>query len=484
MKAIFLFTAVFLLLQSCLAQEAQVAVFRHELRWTDETRFPNYFVSAPVRDSVFNDTRIELMNYLKVPDVKLPKEVEYRIINGFGKQNVDMQGDIPGHPPVIGIFSFITRATSGYAIFWKLKLVIRQDNKIILEKEIAHELEYFNVSGYVSPQLWMSPEEFRVTFKRMLDEALGVIPPNGEKIVLGLQEDAQEQARFLVTLRENEHLADSLVPQPVRCLLKINGAWKSAGNFSARLDNGNETGSDFYFKQGGNFQWPQPSFSSVLASLFSETTGINIEYDQKVTNQINGRLTFADGQQVGLKLKWMEIATRSTLSDDVSSRITAPLTAELYDEKVQAGYFLYTRTEETTVTDKTRVKFNAFTGHQKENTLGSEWIHRIKGSIYNKPIFAEYNETHGIIKVQSGDEVLGIMVVQNCNPDSRSIGNVSLSKNKLIMASSGRTIGKPSLKDEKKLEWYPVYFPASATNDSRKICIETLVCLFFGIGNM
>jgi hypothetical protein len=484
MKAfIFITSALFLTLLS-LAQQAKVVAFKHELRWTEESRFPYYFVMPEFRDSVFNDTRMELMKYLSVRDVTFPDKVEYKIINGFGKQKTEMPSGGSANDPAIGIFSFITRATSGYAMFWKFTVVIKKNNKTILEKEVSHELEYANVSGYVDSQLWITPEEFRQIFHRLVNEALGFEPASGEKILLGLDKAMQDNVQALLMLDAAEKEADSLLAGPSRCLLKMNGAWKSAGNFAAMLESGKDTILDFYFKQGGTQEWPKPSFSSVLSNLFAEATGIGIEYEQKVANQINGKLLFADGQRFGIKLKWIEIATRTTAGDEISSRITAPLTAELYNDKEQVGYFLYSRREEVQATNETKETFNVFTGRQNENTMGVELVHRIEGSLFGRPVSVEYNESQGLIKIMSGDGILGIMVVRNCNPESNSVGNVALSKNKRFMVSSGHNIGKPSLENEKHVEWYPVYFPANATDDSMKISIETLICLFFGMGNM
>ena len=66
MKTICLIIVAILLSTISFAQQAQVVVFKHELRWTDETRFPNYFLYQDIRDSIFKDTKLELMNYLKV----------------------------------------------------------------------------------------------------------------------------------------------------------------------------------------------------------------------------------------------------------------------------------------------------------------------------------------------------------------------------------------------------------------------------------
>lgn len=453
------------------AQNAQVVVFKHELRWTDETRFPNYFLYQDIRDSIYKDTKLELMNYLKIPDLKLPEAVAYKIINGFGNQKVELPKTVSSNDFEIGLFSFITRATVGELMFWKLNIVIRKNNKIIFQKEVTHELEYFNVSGYVTTQQWLSPEEFHDVFQRLVKEALGVLPASNEKIILGSLEIQEKQA-------------SALLLNPTRQLLKINGAWKSASNFSARVEFDNETILDFNFKDEMIWEFPKPTLSDFLAPLFSQVTGLNISYTEKVANQKKGTLLFSDGQKFGINLKWIEMETKSTTSDEVTSqRISNPLIAELYNEKEQIGYFLYTRSEEVRTTDKTERKFNPFNGYQTQNTLGIQQIHRIEGSLYHKPLFAEYNENRGIIEIQSGNERLGVMVVQNCNPENSSIGNVSLSKNKRFI-SSGGNIGKPSMENTKSVEWYPIYFPEKSSNEAKRISVETLICLFFGIGNM
>ncbi len=472
MKTLCISLLIFLLSIFSFAQEAKVVVFKHELRWTNETRFPNYFLYQDIRDSIFKDTKLELINYLKVPDVQLPEKVSYKIINGFGNQKVELPKTAPNNDFEIGLFSFITRATVGELMFWKLNIVIRQNNKIIFQKEVSHELEYFNVSGYVTAKQWLSPEEFHAIFIRLVQEGIGIIPANNEKIVLS-------------SLETEEKKASALLLQPTRHLLKINGGWKSAGNFSAILESANDTILDFNFKDEMIWDFPKPSLSDFLAPLFTEITGIGVSYENKITNKKKGTLWFSDGQKFGIDLKWIEMETKSTRSDEVTTQIVSnPLIAELYNEKEQIGYFVYTRFENVRPTDKTANKFNPFTGYQTTNTLGIEHIHRIQGSLHNKPLYAEYNENRGIIEVQSVDERLGVMVVQNCNPENRSIGNVSLSKNKFFISSSSGNVGKPSMKRTKSVEWFPIYFPEQSSDNSRIIAIETLICLFFGIGSM
>jgi hypothetical protein len=218
MKTISVLTLACLLSVVSMAQQAEVVVFKHELRWTDETRFPNYLKVPSIRDSVFSETKQELMNYLEVNDVKLPGQIAYKITSGFGKLKVEMPPNSNGNAPTIGIFSFITRATSGYAIYWNFTVIIQQNNKPILQKEVSHELEYFNVSGYTSAKQWISAEKFLEIYNRLLHEALGVIPTTDEKIVLGKKEEEEEEARRLLYQEAREAESRSLLIQPERAM--------------------------------------------------------------------------------------------------------------------------------------------------------------------------------------------------------------------------------------------------------------------------
>ena len=451
-------------------QQAEIVVFRHDLRWVDETKFPNYFLMEDIKDSIFEVTRQEITKYLNLTEIKIPENVSYKIINGFGNQKVKMPKTIPENDFEVGIFSFITRGTVGYSVLWNFNLVIKKNGKVILTKEVNHELENFNVSGYLTSKRWLSPEEFQDIFILLLKESLGVVPPSEKVIVIGSLEEQEEKARSLCTVS-------------TRHVLKIDGNWRTAGNFVAMLESPVDTVMDFRCKEKLSWEFPKPSLSGILAQLFSQTTGIEVVYDELVDYEKKMALVFSDGNEIGMVLKWIEIETHSTFSDEVESQqISNPLVAELYSQNEQIGYFLYTEEEIVHTTDKTEDSFNVFNGYQTKNTLGIERIYRIEGMLHERPIFAEYNENEGVIQVKSGDELLGVMVVENLNPDNRSISNNSLSKNKIFI--SGGKIGKPSLEKTESVEWFPVYLPEGFSPESGKMCIETLICLFFGIGNM
>jgi hypothetical protein len=70
------------------------------------------------------------------------------------------------------------------------------------------------------------------------------------------------------------------------------------------------------------------------------------------------------------------------------------------------------------------------------------------------------------------------MVVQNCNPENQSSANATLSKNKHVITTTYAYFGKPSMKKTKSVKWYPIYFLENTTDETRKVAIKTLVCLF------
>jgi len=452
------------------SQHAEVVVFRHDMRWVDETKFPNYFLMDGVRDSIYNATEKEIGNYLKVSTIKFPEEVSYKIINGFGNQKINMPKSTLGNDYEIGIYSFITRATVGFSVLWKFNIVIKKNNQELLKKEVVHELEYYNVSGYLTLVQWLQPEKFQSIFMRLLKEALGTLPPSDEVITIG-------------SIEELETKAQALLSTSTKHLLKVDGNWRVAGNFVAQLETEVDTILNFKLRDKLNWEFPKPSFSDFLAQLFSDMTKIEVVYDEKVKYEKKANLVFSDGEEVGILLKWIQIETSSTFSDEVESiHIEDPLVAELFDKDKQIGYFVYIQEELIYTTDKTKETFNAFNGYQVQNSLGIERIHRIEGMLYDNPVLVEYNESQGVIEVISGEEKLGIMIIENINPDNRSISDVTLSKNKKFVTSNA--FKKTSLENSSSQEWFPVYLPEGYTIESAKVCMDALIFLFFGMGNM
>jgi hypothetical protein len=468
MKTRILIIVALFLFQISIGQNARVLLVKHELRWTDETRFPNYFLYTDLRDSIFSDTRLELMKKLQAADVSFPEKVEYRIIAGTGNQKKEMPATTSTDGPEIGIFSFITRATVGFTMYWKMSIIVRENGQTVISKEVSHELEYYDASGYLSSRCWLTPEEFRTVFSRLVKEALGSLPAADEKITVGSPE-------------EKEELIRTLFPDSERALLKIKGAWSDAGNFTALLESGSDTLVSLDYRSGWDSETAVPSASSIFSSLFTEITGIDMSYEQQVIMEKKGTMRFPDGKKTKIRLRWIEMQERSVKSEGGTSTITGPLVTELYDGETKAGDFLYTRQTKVHTTDQTKASFNIWTGYQTENTLGSENTQRIEGFLGDTAIFSEFNEYYGIIEVSADSVLVAMMVAQNCNPESRSFGGSRMTKNKVTMVG-GSSVGKQSLDNSQKVEWYPIYLPVNASRETGEMCLKILSCLFFGMG--
>jgi hypothetical protein len=468
MKTLHLIGLLFLPLV-CLSQTAHVVVFNHDLRWADETRFPNYFLIPELREAVQQDLSCAFIEKFDVSDVLFPEEIAYKIYEAFGKQKTDMPRGSHQGEPEIGIFSFITRATVGFAMIWRLKLVVKQDGAIIYDREVSHELEYFNPSGYLESRRWMSEAEFRQIFNRLTREALGLLPFSDEKIILGSLESFREKVQ-------------DFIPQLRETTLVIRGAWREGGNYGALIVSETDTISSFQFKQGFLSQVAPPSFSQLMAGLFTSVTGLDIAYDQYVRNQINCTILFADTLKYGVRLKWIDVVSRSVKSDEDILILSDPVVSEVYDERAQIGYFVYAYWEEVNATEQTQMQRNLFSGMKTMNTLGIDRIHSIKGVLSGKEVYAAYNEGEGLIVVRLGEVIAAAMMVQNINPDNTSVSGRKLSENKTFVISSSQNIKKVKLTDSSQAEWYPLYFNENISSDDHLLCAQTLICLFSSMG--
>ncbi|MDD5508339.1 MAG: hypothetical protein PHD25_08445 [Bacteroidales bacterium] len=468
MKTFMIIVLTVLSFHAGFGQNATVVLVKHELRWTDETRFPNYFLDPEVRDSIFDDTRVELMNYLNLNEVAFPEDIEYRIIDGFGKQKVEMPATDPGADPQIAIFSFITRGTSNFAMYWHLNILINESGKRIVTKNASHELEYYDASGYFSPRCWLSDVEFRSIFSQLVRETLGTQPASDEKILLGSPEKKEELVR-------------SLFPDSQRALLKIRGAWRNAGNFSALIELGTDTLVRMNYRQGWESEYSIPTFSALFATLFTTMTGLDIAYEQKVVREVRGSMLLSDGRKIRTRFKWLEIKECTVMEGVNSVRVTAPMVAEIVEKGQLTGKFVCTQRSLVHASDRTREKFSLLTGFRSTNTFGTEQVYRVDGYMGETPVFAEFNEYHGITAVSADTSLQAMMVVQNCNPDNRTFGSSGMSKSKKVSYGASTSIGKPSLDNAEKTEWYPVYLPENVSREEGETCLKILSCLFFGI---
>lgn len=456
-----------------IAQEARVRTFKHTVRWLNESNFPNYFIEKNTQDSIYSDVRKNLEKALKVANVELPGKVDYKMISGFGKpKDEPTAGDASGGD-VVDIYSVLTRATSGVAVFWSVHVVVQNGGKTTLDKEAKCEVENANVAGYMSTNVrWLSPVEFRKIFTGLLCEALGTGQPLGGKVAVG-------------SLEEKEKEVNSWFPNSTRYVLKTNGAMQSGGNFSAMLTNGNDTILEMVYKNKLDMDFDPISGKPLFAKLFTDLTGIGTTYTLKQKEHKTGLLVFNNRQQIKIELEWIEDVTYSTTSDELTSRITVPLIGQLVKDDRPQGEFIYQRISEVLSTPETKEKLNLIAGPVVENSFGTAIQHRVKGTLDSLKFSVGYDELFSVSELTVNNETVAAMIFQNCNPkNSQSFNEGKLSKNKKWTTSTYSGIGKPKLNKEEKQEWYPVFIKSGASTDEMAEVSELLVCLFFAMGNM
>jgi len=185
------------------SQEMHVSSIQHVVRWVSESNFPDYTRDLRVQEVILNATAEALQKKFKTKTVLLPERVEYKYISGFGKATLNKPGN-NSNGYNVSVLSWITRATVGYAVLWKMEIMVQQNGKNIFSKETEHELEYFNTSGYVKPIAWMNEETFGNLFKNLVDEVLDIGEPLPAKILIGSIEEKEMDAKKL--LNQPTHL--------------------------------------------------------------------------------------------------------------------------------------------------------------------------------------------------------------------------------------------------------------------------------------
>jgi hypothetical protein len=474
MKISIITFSLILITRLLVAQEAHVISFKHTVRWLNESNFPNYFIEKNTRDSIYADVRKNLQKVLNATEVELPGKVEYKIISGFGKPKDETEAGVAHAVDVVDIFSVLTRATTGVAVFWSVHVIIRNNGEKTLDKEAKCEIENANAAGYMLSKnvRWLSPVEFRKIFSGLLGEALGTGQPLGGKVVIGSVEEKEKEVR-------------SWFPNSTRYLLKTIGAMQSGGNFSAMLVNENDTILRMNYENKLDMDFEPISAKPLFAQIFTDLTGIGTAYTIKQKEHKSGLLEFSNKQQIKIFLEWIEEVTYSTTSDETTSRITVPLVAQLVKDNQPQGEFVYQRITEVISTPETKEKFSLLAGNTVENSYGTAIQHRVNGNLNDLKTTVEYDELFSFSEIKVNNETLASMIFQNCNSrNPLSFNEGKISKNKKWMTSTIPNVGKPKLNNEEKLEWYPVFIKNDASTDEIAEVCELLVCLFFAMGNM
>ena len=454
-------------------QDASVITFKHTIRWLEESDFPNYFLNPEVRDSIKTQIKADLIHQFKFSNINFPDKIEYRNIKGFGKPKEDLAESSPSNGYNVHIFSFLTRETTGYGLIWSIKTLIRKEGKIILEKEVKHNIIYSN--DIPASQQRFSSRDFQRIFIGLIRENISMESEYTGAMTIAIGPNREEQEKEIRLW----------FPKSKRYLLKTNGDWPQLDNSSSLLVSTKDTIMMFNYKNKLDVATEQISLKPMLAKMFTDATGVGMDYTVKEKGRKRGVIQFPGGKSLLIHMKWAEEKTATTNSDEVQSRIISPLEVQLFNDSTSVGGFSYQRISKALPADRPNEKFSLTSGSFTESSSGTVVIHQVTGILNNSPFTAEYNATTGLIELNSDNHMLTTMLFYNCNPESnRSLKKINPSATAGAGSEEDTKSGNPSSKKEAKLKWYPYYMKEGASPAEVTTSLEILICLFFGIVNM
>jgi hypothetical protein len=432
-------------------QKATITSFDHTLRWLSSSRFPSYSNSARTREAIFKETTEAIKTKLKVEEVLFPPVIQYKNISGFGKASLKKPASTASPSDYsVSILSFLTRGTTSEAVIWKMEAAIMKEGKIIYSSAKEHELEYFNISGYLNDAEWLEEDDFVSLFTSLVHEVFETGDALPEKILIGSMASKEEYIR-------------TLFKQPTEYIVKSNGDFLGGGNFIMQLEKDSQVLTTFRYIDGVETTSVPLQRSAVTAGILNAITGINIGYTQKVKEKRVGRMDFDNGRKIRLKIEWMEEIETSTDKTIDGSRLISPVLTEAYEGSELVGAFSFHRT------------------WKLDNRSGkwAELTYKMEGESYSEPITLEYDSYQEIITVSRDGNVEMALAVYNIHPDAWSFRGTKMSKNKRF-SGSWNLPGKQKLKDP---EWYRVLASADLSNETVGRYMEALAFLMFAIGN-
>jgi hypothetical protein len=163
------------------AQHLNLTSLHHEVRWLDESTFPPYAKDSAISNKMLAYTSSALSRKLNIDPGTMPNQVDYKLITMFGKPRfVSPSNSADPNDYQASVLSFITRATTGYEVFWEMKAEIKQNGKTIFSKETRHQLMNYD-AGFS----WFDQSSFIQHFSILIDELLELRAPLAQKYILG-----------------------------------------------------------------------------------------------------------------------------------------------------------------------------------------------------------------------------------------------------------------------------------------------------------
>jgi hypothetical protein len=265
-----------------------------------------------------------------------------------------------------------------------------------------------------------------------------------------------------------------IIPDPGKLLLKTNGNFLQAGNFTLSLHTDKDSLVSVTYRDGWEgSSGPLIDMSAVGASLLSDLTGLRIGYNTKSKQKRFGRVNYTDGRELKLRMEWVEVTQRVSDGSVEGSYVTSPMVAEVYEQKELVAYFTFISSYADVNVRRNMMAAN-MTPAQMMN-------YKIQGKIGDHPLIAIYNSQNGFIELSEDGRVKVIVNMQNLNPASNSFSGTRMTKNKKTMVGSSSGLASKPRTGEP--EWYQFYHVPELTEREQLRYLDLILCLFFGMGN-
>jgi hypothetical protein len=444
------------------AQTANVAFFEHSIRWTNESSFPYYLKLDDVSSAVMSGVKESLIEKFAYNSVGLPGNIDYRVIDMFGKAKVKWPRTAAAEDEV-AILSAISREVTGMAMIWTMEVTVRRGKQIIYSKAATHELEPLSYSGYLTKQRWLTEGEFTDIFLKLFDEALGLREPGPGVIKVG-------------SFSTVDQTVEQYFPVIARHELAIAGAMFDERNSVYQLRNDGKPLQTYRYREGSDIISSRINvFSVILGAIFSGITGLDAEYDLKTKVEKRGRLEDEKGEQTRLRIVWLERRNNAPIGPE--TMFISPLTTELLDKDKNAyGSFVYFKRLHINNEELTKKNFR-LTG--TKGTLGVSDMHVITGKLRGRNIELVYPEQEGMVILYSDGVPVAALTMFNENADSRSFAGVRVSKNK--KSAVGKSSFAKADINSKEVEVYSTYFSESIEPELKDDSVKLFILLFFSI---
>jgi hypothetical protein len=414
---------VILLLSSllCNGKQADVVVFEHSIRWTNENNFPHYLKLPDVREQIFTLVDKSLKQKFQFETLSVPSEVEYRVINGFGKPKISWPNSSGTDRYQVAILSAITRGTSNLSMFWSLTVSVRHAGKIIYNKAVNHELLPYTNSYYMNRQRWMEQPEFINLFTQLFEEALEIKQSLPAELSVNSKESCILKGTDLIPTNEeyNLYVADSVMGKDRHRIYQLRKDDQTLQTYIYRI---NDYVEGVYKESFGS-----AALTSVLDGLVNGSSNFKIPIPRTYSVLWN-TLESSSGKKQVIR------ESRGTDQASTDTRETSPVyffeVADMLNfnkDKISFAYFKVPNTNNEELSKRN------FRPSGTYGTLGVTTTHILRGKNGNNDFELLYPEQDGILLITSNEKPVLAMPMINQNNKSRYFFHLKLAdKNKSV----------------------------------------------------